>query len=348
MNKKLKNILGIFSEDIGIDLGTSNTLFCTKNRGVILNEPSVVAINNRAKTIEEVGEKAKRMIGKTPATMSTIRPLRNGVIADYEITEKLIRELYKRASSKKLFNSPRVIICVPAGVTQVEKRAVIEVTREAGAREAFLIEEPMAAAIGLGLDVFDPNGHMIVDIGGGTSEIAVISLGGVVKATSFRVAGDRFDSAIIDYVRQKHSLIIGETTAEDIKKAVGAVRVLEEELSIEISGRSALNGLPKNITVTSSELVDTLKVLAIEIIEEIRLILEKTLPELASDIKRNGICLTGGGAMIKELDKLIASYLNLNVYPAEEPLFCVINGIQKLLQDFDKYKKVLVSSEVEY
>ncbi|MBP6063595.1 MAG: rod shape-determining protein [Fusobacteriaceae bacterium] len=348
MNKKLKNILGIFSEDIGIDLGTSNTLFCTKNRGVILNEPSVVAINNRAKTIEEVGEKAKRMIGKTPATMSTIRPLRNGVIADYEITEKLIRELYKRASSKKLFNSPRVIICVPAGVTQVEKRAVIEVTREAGAREAFLIEEPMAAAIGLGLDVFDPNGHMIVDIGGGTSEIAVISLGGVVKATSFRVAGDRFDSAIIDYVRQKHSLIIGETTAEDIKKAVGAVRVLEEELSIEISGRSALNGLPKNITITSSELVDTLKVLAIEIIEEIRLILEKTLPELASDIKRNGICLTGGGAMIKELDKLIASYLNLNVYPAEEPLFCVINGIQKLLQDFDKYKKVLVSSEVEY
>lgn len=348
MNKKLKNILGIFSEDIGIDLGTSNTLFCTKNRGVILNEPSVVAINNRAKTIEEVGEKAKRMIGKTPATMSTIRPLRNGVIADYEITEKLIRELYKRASSKKLFNSPRIIICVPAGVTQVEKRAVIEVTREAGAREAFLIEEPMAAAIGLGLDVFDPNGHMIVDIGGGTSEIAVISLGGVVKATSFRVAGDRFDSAIIDYVRQKHSLIIGETTAEDIKKAVGAVRVLEEELSIEISGRSALNGLPKNITITSSELVDTLKVLAIEIIEEIRLILEKTLPELASDIKRNGICLTGGGAMIKELDKLIASYLNLNVYPAEEPLFCVINGIQKLLQDFDKYKKVLVSSEVEY
>ena len=313
-----------------------------------MNEPSVVAINNRAKTIEEVGEKAKRMIGKTPATMSTIRPLRNGVIADYEITEKLIRELYKRASSKKLFNSPRVIICVPAGVTQVEKRAVIEVTREAGAREAFLIEEPMAAAIGLGLDVFDPNGHMIVDIGGGTSEIAVISLGGVVKATSFRVAGDRFDSAIIDYVRQKHSLIIGETTAEDIKKAVGAVRVLEEELSIEISGRSALNGLPKNITITSSELVDTLKVLAIEIIEEIRLILEKTLPELASDIKRNGICLTGGGAMIKELDKLIASYLNLNVYPAEEPLFCVINGIQKLLQDFDKYKKVLVSSEVEY
>ncbi len=348
MNKKLKNILGIFSEDIGIDLGTSNILFCTKNKGIILDEPSVVAINNRAKTIEEVGQKAKRMIGKTPATMSTIKPLRNGVIADYEITEKLIRELYKRASSKKFFNSPRVIICVPAGVTQVEKRAVIEVTREAGAREAFLIEEPMAAAIGLGLDVFDPNGHMIVDIGGGTSEIAVISLGGVVKATSFRVAGDRFDAAIIDYVRQKHSLIIGETTAEEIKKAVGAVRVLEEDLSIEISGRSALNGLPKNIVVTSSELVDTLKALAVEIIEEIRLILEKTLPELASDKKRNGICLTGGGAMIKELDKLIASYLNLNVYTAEEPLYCVINGIQKLLQDFDKYKKVLVSSEVEY
>ena len=348
MNKKIKNILGIFSEDIGIDLGTSNTLFCNKNKGIILNEPSVVAINNRSKNIEEVGTKAKKMIGKTPASMSTVRPLRNGVIADYEITEKLIRELYKKASSKKIFNSPRVIICVPAGVTQVEKRAVIEVTREAGAREAFLIEEPMAAAIGLGLDVFDPNGHMIVDIGGGTSEIAVISLGGVVKATSFRVAGDRFDSAIIDYVRQKHSVLIGETTAEEIKKTVGAVQALEEDLYIEVSGRSALNGLPKNITITSNELVDTLRALAMEIVEEIRLILEKTLPELASDIKRNGICLTGGGSMIKNLDKLIAPYLHLNVYMAEEPLFCVIKGIQKLLQDFDRYKKVLVSSEVEY
>lgn len=348
MLRKLKDILGVFSEDIGIDLGTSNTLFCTKNKGVILNEPSFIAINNKLKEVEDVGVNAKRMMGKTPSSISTIRPLRNGVIADYEITEKLIREFYKKASSRKFFNNPRVVICVPAGVTQVEKRAVIEVTREAGAREAFLIEEPMAAAIGLGLDVFDSNGHMIVDIGGGTSEIAVISLGGVVKATSFRVAGDRFDQAIMDYVRQKHNVMIGDITAEEIKKAVGTVEDLKEELTIEVSGRSTINGLPKNITITSSELVDTMKELALLIVEEIRLILEKTLPELSSDIKKNGIYLTGGGALIKELDEFIKSYLNLEVYVAEEPLYCVINGIQKLLQDFDKYKKVLVSSEVEY
>lgn len=348
MIRKLKDIFGIFSEDIGIDLGTSNTLFCTKNKGIILDEPSVVAINNRGKTIEEVGVKAKKMIGRTPSSISTIRPLKNGVIADYEITEKLIREFYKKASSRKFFNNPRVVICVPAGVTQVEKRAVIEVTREAGAREAFLIEEPMAAAIGLGLDVFDPNGHMIVDIGGGTSEIAVISLGGVVKATSLRVAGDKFDAAIVDYVRQKRNVIIGETTAEEIKKAVGSVKELEEELSIEISGRSAVNGLPKNEIITSTDLVETMRELASQIAEETRNVLEKTLPELSADIKRNGICLTGGGSMIKELDSYISSYLGLKVYMADDPLYCVINGIQKLLQDFDKYKKVLVSSEVEY
>ncbi|MGL5123386.1 MAG: rod shape-determining protein [Fusobacteriaceae bacterium] len=348
MNKYFKGFLGVFSEDLGIDLGTSNTLICMKNKGIILNEPSVVTINTKSKSIFEVGGTAKKMIGKTPHALETIRPLKNGVIADYEVTEKMLREFYKKVYSKKIFSSPRVIICVPAGVTQVEKRAVIEVTREAGAREAFLIEEPMAAAIGLGLDIFDPNGHMIVDIGGGTSEITVISLGGVVKASSFRVAGDRFDIAIVEYVRQKHNLLIGENTAEEIKQAVGAVIELEEEFSIEVSGRSILNGLPKNIIITSSELVPSLGDLASLIIEEIRSILEKTLPELSSDIKRNGICLAGGGSLIRGLEKKIEEALNLKVFLAEEPLYCVINGIQKLLHDFDKYSKVLVSSETEY
>ncbi|MGL5124408.1 MAG: rod shape-determining protein [Fusobacteriaceae bacterium] len=348
MNKHLRSFIGLFSEDLGIDLGTSNTLICVRKKGIVLNEPSVVSMNTKTKEIFEVGNTAKKMIGKTPNALETIRPLKNGVIADYEITEKMLREFYKKVSSRKFLSNPRVVICVPAGVTQVEKRAVIEVTREAGAREAYLIEEPMAAAIGLGLDVFDPNGHMIVDIGGGTSEITVISLGGVVKASSFRVAGDRFDAAIVDYVRQKHNLLIGEITAEEIKKAVGAVVELEEELVIEISGRSVLNGLPKNVKINSSELIQCLGILVSEIIEEIKSILEKTLPELSSDIKRNGICLSGGGGLLRGIDKRIEEALNLRVFVAEEPLYCVINGIQKLLEDFDKYSKVLVSSETEY
>lgn len=347
-NKILNKFLGIFSEDLGIDLGTSNTLICKKNKGVILNEPSVVAINTRTKEVFEVGETAKKMMGKTPSSLETIRPLRNGVIADYEVTEKMLRAFYKKVSARGLLSSTRVVICVPAGVTQVEKRAVVDVTRDAGAREAYLIEEPMAAAIGLGLDVFDPLGHMVVDIGGGTSEISVISLGGVVKASSFRVAGDKFDTAIIDYVRQRHNMLIGEITAEQIKKAVGAVTEQEEELSITVSGRNILNGLPKDITITSDELVPILSELALLIIEEIKAILEKTLPELASDIKRNGICLAGGGALIRGLDRKIMDALSLKVYVGEEPLNCVIHGIQKLLQDFNKYSKVLVSSEIEY
>lgn len=347
-NKILNKFLGVFSEDLGIDLGTSNTLICKKNKGIILNEPSVVTINTRTKDVFEVGETAKKMIGKTPSSLETIRPLRNGVIADYEVTEKMLRAFYKKISAKGFLSSTRVVICVPAGVTQVEKRAVVDVTRDAGAREAYLIEEPMAAAIGLGLDVFDPLGHMVVDIGGGTSEISVISLGGVVKASSFRVAGDKFDQAIIDYVRQRHNLLIGENTAEEIKKAVGAVIEQDEDLAITVSGRNVLNGLPKDLVVTSNELVPILSDLAFQIIEEIKMILEKTLPELSSDIKRNGICLAGGGAMIRGLDKKMMDALSLKVFVGEEPLNCVINGIQKLLQDFGKYSKVLVSSEIEY
>lgn len=348
MKKIFNKVLGIFSEDLGIDLGTSNTLICVKNKGIILNEPSVVALNTKTKDIFEVGDKAKKMLGRTPGSIQTIRPLKNGVIADYEITEKMLRTFYKKVNQKKGMSSPRVIICVPAGVTQVEKRAVIDVTREAGAREAYLIEEPMAAAIGIGLNIFEPEGNLIIDIGGGTAEIAVISLGGIVKTSSFRVAGDKFDATIIDYVRQKHNLLIGERTAEEIKKSIGAVIELEEDECIEISGRNALNGLPRDIKLYSSEVVEALGDLVQQIIEEVKVILEKTPPELASDIKRRGIYVTGGGALLRGIDQRISESLNLNVTISDDPLNAVINGIQTLLKNFGTYKKVLISPESDY
>ena len=348
MKKFMGNILGVFSDDLGIDLGTSNTLIYMKNKGVILREPSVVTISSKTKELFEVGEKAKHMIGRTPNIYETIRPLRNGVIADYEVTEKMLRCFYKSIKSGTFLNKPRVIICVPAGITQVEKRAVIEVTREAGAREAYLIEEPMASAIGVGINIFEPEGSMIVDIGGGTSELAVVSLGGVVKKSSFRVAGDRFDMAIVDYVRQKHNLLIGEKSAEDIKIQIGTVDPEAEELQIDVSGKYVLNGLPKDITLTSSELVETLSALVQEIIEEIRVIFEKTPPELAADIKKKGIYISGGGALLRGIDKKISSGLNLKVTVAEDPLNAVINGIGVLLNDFPTYSRVLVSTETEY
>lgn len=313
-----------------------------------MNAPSVVAINTKTKEIFEVGDKAKQMIGRTPHTVEAIRPLKNGVIADYEITEKMLREFYKIVNKGKNLSSPRVIICVPAGVTQVEKRAVMDVTREAGAREAYLIEEPMAGAIGIGLNIFEPEGNMVVDIGGGTTEIGVISLGGIVKTSSLKIAGDKFDSMIIDYIRQKHNLFIGEKTAEEIKIAVGAVTELEEDIFIEISGRNALSGLPKNVKVYSSEIAEALEEAIVQVIEEIKSILEKTPPELASDIKRKGIYLAGGGALLRGIDKRIAESLSLNVTVADDPLNAVVNGIQHLLKEFDKYKRVLISPESDY
>lgn len=348
MKKFVSKFLGTFSDDLGIDLGTSNTLICVKNKGIILNEPSVVTITTKTKEIFEVGDRAKLMIGRTPAAYETIRPLKNGVIADYEVTEKMLRSFYKRVNSNKFLNNPRVIICVPAGITQVEKRAVMEVTREAGAREAYLIEEPMAAAIGVGINIFEPEGNMIVDIGGGTSELAVISLGGVVRKSSFRVAGDKFDTAIIDYVRLKHNLLIGEKTAEEIKVKIGSVLPTEDELKVEVSGKNILNGLPKDITLSSLELVEPLGSLVQEIIEEIRVIFEKTPPELAADIRRRGLYITGGGALLRGIDKKISNALNLKVTVAEEPLNAVINGINVLLQNFSTYSKVLVSTETDY
>jgi rod shape-determining protein MreB len=348
LKKRLGRIFGIFSDDLGIDLGTANTLICMKNKGVILNAPSVVAFNTKTKKILEVGERAKLMIGKTPNHIEAVRPLQHGVIADYELTEKMLREFYKMINTNKFLSSPRVVICVPAGVTQVEKRAVIDVTREAGAREAYLIEEPMAAAIGMGLNIFEPEGNMVVDIGGGTSEIAVISLGGIVRTSSLKVAGDKFDGIIIDYVRQKHNLLIGEKTAEEIKKAVGAAIELDEEITVEISGRNILNGLPKNVVIGSAEIKEAISDLLQQIIEEIKVILEKTPPELAADIKRKGICLAGGGALLRGIDVKIADSLGLKVWIAEDPLNAVIDGLQIVLKEFDQYSKVLISQEVDY
>ncbi len=340
--------MGMFSEDLGIDLGTANTLVCVKNKGVVLNEPSVVAVNNRTKDIHEVGEKAKKMIGKTPAFISAVRPLKNGVIADYEITEKMLREFYKKVHKRKFLTSPRVVICVPAGVTQVEKRAVVDVTREAGAREAYLIEEPMAAAIGAGLNIFEPEGNLIVDIGGGTTEVAVISLGGIVKSTSLRVAGDKFDEAIMQYVRQKHNLLIGDKTAEDIKINIATVFDSDKVLKYEIRGRNMLNGLPRNVEIHSSEIREAMEELVNQIIEEIKVTLEKTPPELAADIYQKGIVLAGGGALIRDLDKKIEKNLQIPVTIAENPLNCVVNGIEVLLQNFDEYKGVIISPETDY
>lgn len=348
MLKFINNVLGMFSEDLGIDLGTANTLVCVKNKGVVLNEPSVVAVNNKTKEIYAVGEMAKRMIGRTPSVIDAIRPLKNGVIADYEVTEKMLREFYKKVHKRKFLSNPRVVICVPAGVTQVEKRAVIDVTREAGAREAYLIEEPMAAAIGAGLNIFEPEGNLIIDIGGGTTEIAVISLGGIVKTSSLRVAGDKFDAAIVQYVRQKHNLLIGEKTAEEIKVNVGSAIELENELTIEISGRNVLNGLPKNISVNSSEIREALEEMIHQIIEEVKVILEKTPPELSSDIKRKGIVLVGGGALIIGIDKKISDALQLDVHIIENPLNAVVMGIEELLKDFEKYREVIISPETDY
>lgn len=342
MKLRVGSFIRVFSEDLGIDLGTVNTLVCVKNKGVVLNEPSVVAINTKSKNIYEVGNKAKRMIGKTPASIEAIRPLKNGVIADYEVTEKMLRAFYKIVLKRKWWTNPRVVICVPAGVTQVERRAVVDVTREAGAREAYLIEEPMAAAIGAGLEIFEPEGSMIVDIGGGTTEIAVISLGGIVKTSSVRIAGDKLDEAIVQYIRQKHNLLIGDKTAEDVKINIATAMEQEQELEYEVRGRNILNGLPRNVIIKSSEVREAIEELIGQMIEEIKVTLEKTPPELSADIYQKGIVLAGGGANIRNLDKKISESLQIPVIVAENPLTCVVKGIEVLLKDFDRYKEVII------
>ncbi|MDR1835811.1 MAG: rod shape-determining protein [Fusobacteriaceae bacterium] len=349
MKKFFGSVFGMFSEDMGIDLGTSNTLICVKNKGIILNEPSIVTIDSKTKEIIEIGEKARQQMGRLPDGLETKKPLRDGVISEYDITEKMLRMFLKKVK-RGGFSSPRIVICVPAGVTPVEKRAVVEVALEAGAREAHLVEEPMAAAIGIGLNVFEPEGHLIVDIGGGTSEVAVLSVAGIREKSSFKVAGDKFDAAIVDYIRQKDNLNIGIKSAEDLKKQIGAVvnKDQKDDIYLEISGKNFLTGLPKNIQVYSSEIVDALGEIVQLIIDEIKVILERTSPELASDIKKEGIYVTGGGALLKGIDKKISDNLEIKVTIPDDPLNAVINGINTILKDFSKYSRVLVSPDTDY
>jgi len=335
--------MSFFARDIGIDLGTANTLVHVKGKGIILREPSVVAINRKTGNILAVGDVAKKMIGRTPGNIIAIRPMKDGVIADFEITQSMLRYFIKRAITGKIFSKPRVVICVPSGVTEVEKRAVEEATLQSGAREAYLIEEPMAAAIGANLPVEEPSGSMIVDIGGGTSEVAVISLGGIVTSRSLRIAGDEFDEAIVNYIKKEYNLMIGERTAENIKVTIGTAYPKEKDKTMEIRGRDMVSGLPKNLSINSLEVMGALKEPINAIVDAIKFTLERTPPELASDIMDRGIMLAGGGALLHELDTLIKEETGMPVSIAENPLDCVVVGTGKVLDEIEILKKVLIS-----
>ncbi|HOQ36319.1 MAG TPA: rod shape-determining protein [Acetivibrio sp.] len=333
----------LFTRDIGIDLGTANTLVHVKGKGIIVREPSVVAINTKNNEILAVGDAAKDMIGRTPGNIVAIRPMKDGVIADFEVTQSMLKYFIKKAMSKGVFGKPRVVICVPSCVTEVEKRAVEEATINAGAKEAYLTEEPMAAAIGANLPVEEPSGSMVVDIGGGTSEVAVISLGGIVTSKSLRIAGDELDDAIVHYIKKEYNLMIGERTAEEIKVNIGAAYKTVKEESMEIRGRDLVTGLPKNITITSSEVMEALRDPVYAVVDSIKITLEKTPPELAADIMDRGIMLTGGGALLKGLDRLIRDETGMPVNIAENPLDCVVMGSGKVLEEIETLKKVLIS-----
>ncbi len=334
----------LFSRDIGIDLGTANTLVHVQGKGIVIREPSVVAVDKRTGTVHAVGDAAKSMIGRTPGHIVAIRPMKDGVIADFDVTQSMLKHFIEKAYTGGILGRPRVVVCVPSGVTEVEKRAVEEATLQAGAREAYLIEEPMAAAIGAGLPVDDATGSMIVDIGGGTSEVAVISLGGIVTAKSLRVAGDELDAAIIYYIKKEYNLMIGERTAEDVKINIGCAYPKPQEEYFEIRGRDLLAGLPKNITISSNEVLEALKEPVYAIIDCIKATLEKTPPELSADIMDKGIMLTGGGALLWGLDKLISEETGIPVNIADRPLDCVVLGTGKALDEIDALKKVLIST----
>jgi rod shape-determining protein MreB len=340
----LSRFMKIFSKDLAIDLGTANTLIYLEGKGIVLREPSVVAVKDegRYKKVVAIGEEAKKMIGKTPGTIKAIRPLREGVIADFEVTEAMIRYFIQKVHNRSYFVKPRIIISVPSGTTQVERRAVKESAESAGAREVYLIEEPMAAAIGAGLPVAEPVACMVVDIGGGTTEVAVISLGGIVVSHSIKVAGDKIDEAIVYYIKRKYNLLIGEATAEQVKIQVGDVMPQEPYPEMEIKGRDLITGVPKTITITSKEVQEAIKEPVDLIIQAIKQVLEATPPELAADLVDRGIMLTGGGALLKNLDKLISQETGLKVSVAEEPLLCVALGAGKALDNLDKLKDVML------
>ena len=332
------------SKDIGIDLGTANTLVMLRGKGIVLKEPSVVAIDNKTGDIVAVGNDAKEMLGRTPEQIKAIRPLKDGVIADFTATQLMLKNIIKKVEKRYNIGRPRVVVGVPSGITEVEERAVEEAVIQAGAKEVFLIEEPMAAAIGASLDVSEPSGNIIVDIGGGTTEVAVISLGGIVISHSLRVAGDELDEDIINYIKREMNLAIGETTAEQIKIQIGCAMPLMTEMSMDIKGRDLINGLPRNEIITSLQVEEAIKESIHKIIDIVKVTLEKTPPELAADIMEKGIVLAGGGALIKNLDKLLSIETGMPVYIAEEPLDCVVKGTGKTLENLEKLRSVLINS----
>lgn len=338
----------MFTRDIGIDLGTANTLVYMKGKGIIIREPSVVAVDVKTDTVKSVGQKAKDVVGRTPGSIVTVRPLKDGVIADFYIATSMLQDFIKKAMAGSFMARPRVVICIPSGVTAVERRAVKESAEQAGAKKVMIIEEPMAAAIGAGLPVSEPTGSIVVDIGGGTTEVAVISLGGIVAAKSVRVGGDKLDVDIINYIKKKYNLLIGERTAENIKIEVGNAFPLEQELQTEIKGRNLLTGLPENIFVTSIEIREALIDSLQEVLEAIRVTLEKTPPELSADIIDQGIVLTGGGALLRGLDQLISQETGMHVRCADNPLDCVVLGSGIVLENLDKLGNVFSPDEVKY
>ncbi len=337
-------LFSLKSKDIGIDLGTANTLVTLRGKGIVLKEPSVVAIDRKTGAILATGHEAKDMLGRTPEQIKAVRPLKDGVIADFTATQLMLKNLISKVCQRYNVIRPRVVVGVPSGITEVEERAVEESVLQAGAKEVYLIEEPMAAAIGANLDVAEPSGNIVVDIGGGTTEVAVISLGGIVVSNSIRVAGDELDEDIVNYIKREMNLAIGETTAEQIKMQIGCALPLMTDMSMEIRGRDLSSGLPKNIIIYSSQIQEAMQESVMEIVESVKQTLEKTPPELASDIMEKGIVLAGGGALIQNLDKLLSLKTGMPVFIAENPLDCVVKGTEKTIEDLEKLKTVLINS----
>ena len=337
-------IYNYFSRDMGIDLGTANTLVHVRGKGIVLQEPSVVALHSESRAVLAVGDEAKRMIGRTPGNIVAIRPMKDGVIADFDVTQTMLRYFINKANSKKPWVKPRVVIAVPSGVTEVERRAVIDATLQAGAREAHLIEEPMAAAIGAGLPVHEPTGNMVVDIGGGTTEVAIISLGGIVTSRSIRVAGDEMDEAIVNYIKRQYNLLIGERTAEEAKINIGSAHPVEGEESYDMRGRDLVTGLPKTLKVSASEIQRALSEPVNMIVEAIKVTLERTPPELAADIMDRGIVMTGGGSLLRGFDRLVSRETGMPVHLADEPLLCVVHGAGRVLEEIETLRRILVST----
>ncbi|MDD5465874.1 MAG: rod shape-determining protein [Candidatus Omnitrophica bacterium] len=342
LKKAINYILGLFSNDMGIDLGTATTLVFVKGEGVVLCEPSVVAIERGTSHVLAVGDEAKRMLGRTPGNIIAIRPMKDGVISDFEITEAMLRYFIKKVHHRKVLVRPRIVIAIPSGITEVEKRAVKDSAERAGAREVFLIEEPIAAAIGVGLPIQEPIGNMIIDVGGGTTEIAVISLAGTVFSKSIRIGGDEMNEAIIEYLKKTYNLMVGERSSEDIKIKIGSAYPLEEEMSMEVKGRDMVAGLPKTVTITSEEIRESLQEPLRAILEVTKVSLERTPPELAADLIDHGIVMAGGGSLLRGLDKLISEETGLPVHITDDPIVAVANGTGIVLSEIQYLKKVTV------